>query len=93
MYTDDPEGHRLNLLPGVEELVAAYKERFVASCRAMFEYGLEKHTERLKELESFNGAIDDAKLQNRKLAADRIDEFMKYKTKVLLMIFYIRLYF
>jgi hypothetical protein len=48
----------------------------------MFEYGLEKHVEREEEIKLFLEAIEDAKLENKRQASTKIDEFMAYKQKV-----------
>jgi hemerythrin superfamily protein len=57
-------------------------ERFTAVCREMFEFGLEKHHERQREIKLFLEAIEDAKRDNKQQASAKIDEFMAYKHKV-----------
>jgi hypothetical protein len=40
MFKDDPEGEKLLLAPGAEELKTQSQERFDAVVRTMFDFGL-----------------------------------------------------
>ena len=59
-----------------------YKENFTSVCRGMFEFGLTRHEERQKEIASFLDCVEEAKLENKRLAAVKIDEFLDFKQKV-----------
>lgn len=59
-----------------------YKEKFVDTCRKIFELGLAKHKERLQEVAMFTDCIEEAKQENKSLATAKIEEFMTYKNKV-----------
>jgi len=82
MYAEDSDGHKISKLPGVEELLITYKEKFTDVCLKLFEYGLQAHREREEELKMFHEALEAEKLDNRQQAAVKIDEFMVYKHKV-----------
>jgi hypothetical protein len=82
MYADDAEGKKLNKLPGVDEMLLSFKERFTSICRQIFEYGLQSHAEREQELTMFFDAIETAKKANKQQASVKIDEFLTYKQQI-----------
>ena len=59
-----------------------YKEKFTQTCQQIFDYGLEKHHEREKEVSCFWECINDAKEANKVKAAEKIADFMAFKKKV-----------
>jgi hypothetical protein len=40
MFKDDIEGQKLILVPGADELMAQFEQKFTAIVRTMFEFGL-----------------------------------------------------
>ncbi|XP_045382843.1 dynein regulatory complex subunit 3 isoform X3 [Lemur catta] len=75
MYTEDVEGKKLSYLPGVSELLEAYKDKFVIICLSIFEYGLKQHEKRKIELDTFNECIHEAIQENQEQGKHRIAEF------------------
>ncbi|XP_051023241.1 LOW QUALITY PROTEIN: dynein regulatory complex subunit 3 [Acomys russatus] len=77
MYAEDVEGNKLSHLPGVGELLEAYKDKFVIICLNIFEYGLKQQEKRKMELGTFNECIKEAILENQdqgKLKVARFEE-------------------
>ncbi|XP_077172879.1 dynein regulatory complex subunit 3 [Paroedura picta] len=74
MYNEDPEASKLEYLPGVPELLEAYKSKFVAICENLFEYGLKQHEKRQAEValfyECLNEALEDNREQGNQIMAD-----------------------
>lgn len=79
MYADDPEGQKLNMMPGVADLLVAYKDKFTSICQEMFEFGLKKHEERKKDVNTFWECFDEAKMENKDAGMKSIEEFLSYK--------------
>ena len=69
-------------MPGVDELMAIFKEKFTAICHQIFEYGLEKHEEHMNEVKMFWECIEDAKRENKETGMNKIRAFMTYKKQV-----------
>ena len=59
-----------------------FKEKFTQICQQIFEYGLQKHEDRAAEVAVFWECLNDAKAENKALAAAKINEFLAYKKKV-----------
>uniref|UniRef100_A0A803V191 Dynein regulatory complex subunit 3 n=1 Tax=Ficedula albicollis TaxID=59894 RepID=A0A803V191_FICAL len=53
LYEEDREAAKLAFLPGVEDLLQAYKEEFVSVCGNLFNYGLEEYEKREAEVSKF----------------------------------------
>ena len=62
--------------------VCTYKEKFSSICQKIFDFGLVKHEERMKEADTFLECLNDAMVENKAQATKSIDEFMEYKKKV-----------
>lgn len=43
---------------------------------------MKEHDRRMNEVNEFHQCIEDAKVENKKLATNEIDEFEQYKRKV-----------
>lgn len=82
MYAEDTEGQKLNSMPGVEELILVFKEKFSGICHQVFELGLAKHEERMTEVQMFWECIHEAEKENKELGMAHINTFMEYKTQV-----------
>ncbi|XP_071507614.1 dynein regulatory complex subunit 3-like [Diadema antillarum] len=83
MFADDPEASKLAALPGVDELLAVYKDKMVAICQQVFQFGLQEHEKRCKEVEEFYSCVQEAKEENKDMAVQKIAEFNKYRKKVM----------
>ncbi|KAK3578006.1 hypothetical protein CHS0354_037388 [Potamilus streckersoni] len=81
MYSDDAEGNRLKEMPGVDELILTFKEKFVAICYQMFEFGLQENEKRQEEVAQFWECVEEAKLENKEMGMKTIADFMVYKKK------------
>ncbi|XP_047689870.1 dynein regulatory complex subunit 3 [Prionailurus viverrinus] len=75
MYAEDVEGNKLAHLPGVSELLQAYKDKFVIICLNIFEYGLKQQEKRRVELDTFNECVQEAIQENREQGKRRIAKF------------------
>eukprot|EP00073_Rattus_norvegicus_P050201 XP_017452570.1 PREDICTED: dynein regulatory complex subunit 3 isoform X2 [Rattus norvegicus] len=75
MYSDDVEGNKLSYLPGVGELLEAYKDKFVIICLNIFEYGLSQQEKRKIELDTFNECIQEAIQENQDQGKLKIAKF------------------
>ncbi|XP_056359316.1 dynein regulatory complex subunit 3 [Oenanthe melanoleuca] len=53
LYEEDRDAAKLAFLPGVEDLLQAYKEEFVSVCVNLFNYGLEEYEKREAEVSKF----------------------------------------
>ncbi len=82
MYAEDAEGQKLNSMPGVDELMMVYKEKFSGICQQVFELGIGKHEERVQEVRMFWECINEAKQENKDLGTSHISHFMEYKKQV-----------
>nr|XP_054762635.1 dynein regulatory complex subunit 3-like [Lytechinus pictus] len=82
MFAEDPEASKLGALPGVDELLAVYKEKMVAICQQVFAFGLDEHEKRCKEVDEFYSCVQEAKDENKDMAVDIIAVFNKYKKKI-----------
>uniref|UniRef100_A0A8D0BYG9 Dynein regulatory complex subunit 3 n=1 Tax=Salvator merianae TaxID=96440 RepID=A0A8D0BYG9_SALMN len=75
LYAEDPEAAKLIYLPGVPELVETYKEKFVAICEALFEYGLKQHAKRKEEVAIFYECLNEALTNNQEQGTNIIQDF------------------
>ncbi|XP_052068480.1 dynein regulatory complex subunit 3-like [Mytilus californianus] len=83
LYTEDAEGKKLAEFPAISELIESFREKFVAVCYQIFEYGIKEHEKRQLEVNQFWECIEEAKNENKLLGMKAIDEFMVMKKKVL----------
>ena len=82
MFDEDPEASKLSQLPGVEELLNAYRESFNKVCVNLFEFGLKDRLKRNEEIDAFFQALEDAVQQNLQQSLRPIEDFEKEKAKV-----------
>ncbi|XP_039083183.1 dynein regulatory complex subunit 3 [Hyaena hyaena] len=75
MYAEDTEGNKLAHLPGVSELLQAYKDKFVIICLNIFEYGLKQQEKRKVELDTFKECVQEAIQENQEQGKHRIAKF------------------
>jgi len=83
MFDEDAEAEKLLQLPGVSELVASYKEKFIVICKKIFEFGLKERIKRKAEVDSFFTALYTGVENNLLGSVKHITEFDTTKTKVL----------
>lgn len=81
MYSDDSEGQKMKEMPGVDELMMIFRDKFVAICQQIFEYGLQEHAKRDEEINSFWECVEEAKTENKELGMVAIENFMNIKKK------------
>lgn len=84
MYADDPEAGKLGALPGMEEILNAYNEKFTAICQEIFEFGLKEHEKREAEIASFFSCLEEATQENNNTGVKHIHSYIEYKKKVFL---------
>ncbi|XP_006901244.1 PREDICTED: leucine-rich repeat-containing protein 48-like [Elephantulus edwardii] len=75
MYAEDIEGNKLSYLPGIGELLEAYKDKFVITCLNIFEYGLKQQEKRKAEIDTFTECIQEAIQENQEQGKQKIAEF------------------
>ncbi|XP_055263438.1 dynein regulatory complex subunit 3 [Moschus berezovskii] len=75
MYAEDVEGSKLSHLPGVGELLEAYKDKFVIICLNIFEYGLKQQEKRKAELDTFMECVQEAIQENQEQGKLKIAKF------------------
>ncbi|XP_008564463.1 PREDICTED: leucine-rich repeat-containing protein 48 [Galeopterus variegatus] len=75
MCAEDVEGSKLSHLPGVSELLEAYKDKFVIICLNIFEYGLKQQEKRKTELDTLNECIHEAIQENQEQGKQKIAKF------------------
>jgi hypothetical protein len=82
LFTDDPEGRKLNLIPNADELLGDFHDKFVMICREMYEFGIKEKETRDKEVNEFWKALNEAKQINTLDATNAINQFIEIKRKV-----------
>ena len=82
LFSDDTEGLKLNYMPGVQELLVQFEEKFNGVCMKIFELGLREYEKREKEVNEFWSAVNEVKAENDRLGKEAIEEFSQHKEKV-----------
>ncbi|XP_064414308.1 dynein regulatory complex subunit 3 isoform X2 [Latimeria chalumnae] len=82
MFAEDADGVKLACLPGVADLLEAYKTKFVAICQQIFEYGLQQYEKREDEVKTFHECIQEAIKDNQDMGSKLIREFEDSKSEV-----------
>ncbi|XP_070188419.1 dynein regulatory complex subunit 3-like [Littorina saxatilis] len=82
MYSEDPEGLKLKQMPGVDEILVVFGEKFSAICQQIFEYGLQEHTRREGEVNQFWESVEEAKTENKDMGMKAVDEFLLEKKRL-----------
>ncbi|CAF3347660.1 unnamed protein product [Rotaria sp. Silwood2] len=80
MFKDDVEGQKLILVPGSDELMTQFEQKFNAIIYSMFEFGLKEKEIRDREIEDFWICVNEAKNENTRQAAAIVDEFKTYRS-------------
>ncbi|XP_005092481.1 dynein regulatory complex subunit 3 isoform X2 [Aplysia californica] len=82
MYADDPEGVKLNYMPGVDEMLVVFKERIQSVCQQLFDFGLQEYEKRKAEVDMFWECVNEAKDENKEMGMKAIENFMAEKKQV-----------
>ncbi|CAF1152485.1 unnamed protein product [Didymodactylos carnosus] len=82
MFKEDVEGLKLVKVPGADEILTQFEQKFSTIVRAMFDSGLREKELRDREIEDFWACINEAKDENTRKAAVVVEEFKIYRTKV-----------
>lgn len=83
LFSEDTEGQKLNMIPGADELLAEYHDKFVAVCKEMYEFGKSQKEMREKEVGEFWKCFNEAKDTNTEEATAAINAFTEYKKIVI----------
>ncbi|KAH9503987.1 Dynein regulatory complex subunit 3 [Bulinus truncatus] len=97
MYADDPEGNKLNEIPGVDEMFSIqsgflmftltdikYREKLATVCLELFNFGLVEYEKRKAEVDMFWECVNEAKQENKQECMKIIADFNKKKKKILI---------
>ncbi|CAH8676673.1 Dynein regulatory complex subunit 3 [Schistosoma haematobium] len=82
LFTDDPDGRELLVVPELYNSIEFFSEKFTHQCKLVFELGIKEHDKRNKEIESFRNCIEQAKMVNAELSKKKINEFKLYQDKI-----------
>ncbi|XP_030067016.1 dynein regulatory complex subunit 3 [Microcaecilia unicolor] len=74
MFAEDAEGGRLAFMPGVAEMMEAYKSNCTDICQSIFEYGINHYEKREAEIAIFNECLQEAIDENQQLGVQKIRE-------------------
>ncbi|XP_013798825.2 dynein regulatory complex subunit 3 [Apteryx mantelli] len=75
MYEEDAEAAKLAYLPGVDDLLQAYRKEFVSVCENLFNYGLKQYEKREAEVSDFYESLHEALTANQEQGRKIILEF------------------
>ncbi|RNA42467.1 leucine-rich repeat-containing 48 isoform X1 [Brachionus plicatilis] len=82
LFNEDSEGQKLNLIPGADDLLADYHDKFVSVCKEMYEYGKAQKDLRENEVGEFWKCLNEAKGVNTEEASAAINVFIEYKKNI-----------
>ncbi|XP_074408719.1 dynein regulatory complex subunit 3 isoform X3 [Zonotrichia albicollis] len=75
LHEEEGEAAKLVSLPGVEELLQAYKEEFVSVCESLYNYGLEEYEKREAEVSKFYKRLHEILAVNQEESKRIISDF------------------
>ncbi|XP_059717973.1 dynein regulatory complex subunit 3 [Haemorhous mexicanus] len=75
LHEEDGEAAKLVSLPGVEDLLQAYKEEFVLVCENLYNYGLEEYEKREAEVSKFYKRLHEILAVNQQESRRIISDF------------------
>lgn len=82
LYNEDTEGKKLNITPGVPELLTDYQDKFVDVCKEIYNFGKAQKDLRENEVAEFWKCLNEAKDLNTEEASAAINTFIEYKKNV-----------
>lgn len=71
------------MIPGADELLAEYHDKFLTVCKEMYDFGKGQKDYREKEVGEFWKCFNDAKSSNTEEATTAINNFIEYKKIVI----------
>ncbi|XP_014748517.1 PREDICTED: leucine-rich repeat-containing protein 48 [Sturnus vulgaris] len=75
LYEEDREAAKLASLPGVEDLLQAYKKEFLSVCENLYNYGLEEYEKREAEVSKFYKRLHEILAVNQEESKRIISDF------------------
>lgn len=82
LFQEDNEGQKLNLIPGADELLNEFHDKFVNVCKEMYTFGKSQKELRNVEVNEFWKCFNEAKNKNTDEATKSIEAFIEIKKKV-----------
>ncbi len=82
LFQEDNEGQKLNLIPGADELLNEFHDKFVNVCKEMYAFGKSQKELRNVEVNEFWKCFNEAKNKNTDEATKAIEAFIEIKKKV-----------
>lgn len=79
LYSEDTEGQKLKQMPGVDEILIVFAEKFNAVTLAIFEFGLQEYQKREEEINLFWSCVEEAKQENKEMGMAAVEKFMGEK--------------
>lgn len=92
LFGEDPEGQKLNTVPGADELLADYHEKFINVCKEIYDFGKNQKDLRQKEVDEFWKCLIEAKNLNTDEATNAINVFTEWKKNVNINLFKIKFF-
>eukprot|EP00075_Anas_platyrhynchos_P001514 XP_005017067.2 dynein regulatory complex subunit 3 isoform X1 [Anas platyrhynchos] len=75
LYAEDTEAAKLAYLPGVDDLLQAYRKDFVSVCENLFNYGLKEYEKREAEVSEFYEGLHEVLTANQQEGSKIILDF------------------
>ncbi|XP_017678510.1 PREDICTED: dynein regulatory complex subunit 3 isoform X1 [Lepidothrix coronata] len=75
LYEDDTEAAKLASLPGVGDLLQAYRKEFVSVCEKLYNYGLEEYEKREAEVSDFYKKLHEILLASQEESKKAMFDF------------------
>lgn len=82
LFAEDSDGQKLNLIPGADELLNEFHDKFVLICKEMYAFGKAQKELRNIEVTEFWKCFNEAKNKNTEEATIAIEAFMEIKKKI-----------
>ncbi|XP_048576151.1 dynein regulatory complex subunit 3 [Nematostella vectensis] len=84
MFSEDPEVNKMSILPGMEDILKNFQDKFTAVCLEIFEFGLKESKKRKEEVDSFFQCLNEAKTDNKSEGVKHIQKYIDFKKKAFL---------
>ncbi|TRY98968.1 hypothetical protein DNTS_001235 [Danionella cerebrum] len=75
LFEEDPDADKLALLPGIEDLLESFGSKMEVLCVQIFDAGLNQHTRRIAEVQSFFSCSQEAVTESKQRAAQIAAQF------------------
>lgn len=70
------------MIPGADELLSEFLDKFVTICKEMYEFGIKEKDVRDKEVNEFWKCMNEVKFNNTSEATNLINQFTETKKRV-----------